>query len=266
MAFGQTHVSPSSGGPVELIEEPVGAPLKLSIAPIIKGSKITHMELVLTNNTGGPVVIDWDRCALILPPARAERVIHTGVRYLEKAGLQAPTIIPPFTEVQEAIWPANYIHWVGSDWREEPIEIATGDVIRIYLTWEVDGQKAGGAWAYRFSSATSLTSFFLIGGAVLPVYSEEEKLIVPVPWIKWGSLKMDSEGNISVSGFHLLLGIWNRYYEGPLTQGIKSYWGWGTVLILPYFELGVSWFDTRGPFLSIGLFYIIPYAEFLFRF
>jgi hypothetical protein len=48
---------------------------------------------------------------------------------------------------------------------------------------------------------------------------------------------------------------------------VKYYWGWGTwVLVLPYFELGVSWFDNRGPFLSIGVFYILPYVEFLIRF
>jgi len=108
---------------------------------------------------------------------------------------------------------------------------------------------------------------FLIGTAVLPGYSTEGKRIVPVPWIKWGSLSADSRGNTSVGGLHLLLGIWNRYYEGQLAQGIKSYWGWGTwVFVLPYFEFGVSWFDNRGPFVSVGMFYILPYVEFLVRF
>jgi hypothetical protein len=118
-----------------------------------------------------------------------------------------------------------------------------------------------------FKEASGPEHVFMIGMAVLPGYSQEEQRFVPVPWIKWGSLATDSKGEISIGGFHLLLGIWNRYYNGSITQTVKYYWGWGTwVLVLPYFELGVSWFDNRGPFLSIGVFYILPYVEFLIRF
>ena len=283
IAMGKTYVSPSPQGPVQLIEEPVGAPIQVRAVFAIEGWKITGIELVIINKTKDPVVIDWDRCALILPPSRAERIIHTGVRFLEKAKPQAPTMVPPFTEVREAIWPANYIRWVkswlanyirwvkswlgGSYWSKDPIEIKAGDLVRICLTWEVNQEKASGIWGYKFTPVTPVTSSFLIGTAVFPVYPTEEGWLYLLPWIKWGSLTTNLTGDISIGGLHLLLGLWKRYYKGPLSPGIKPYWGWGTAaLILPYFEFGLSWFGNAGPFLSVGMFYILPYVEFLIRF
>ncbi len=106
-----------------------------------------------------------------------------------------------------------------------------------------------------------------IGAALLPGYDERSRILVPVPWIKWGSVSLTEDGKITLSGLHLLLGGWHRYYNGPPEPGWKWYWGWGTwAFLVPYWEFGVTLFKAENPVLSIGLFYILPYVELLLRF
>jgi hypothetical protein len=142
----------------ELVETPAEAPITVIASFFTAQDKIqSPIGLMIINKTDHLVVIDWDRCALILPDGRSERVIHVGVRYLEKAAPQAPTPIPPSAEVEEAIWPSNFIRWrsgygnTSGGWEEDPIRVSPGDVIKLYLTWETGGQGASGSWAYKYT-------------------------------------------------------------------------------------------------------------------
>ena len=55
--------------------------------------KIRSLRISVKNTADQLVSILWDECTLVLPDNTSERIIHTGVRYSERAQLQAPTVM-----------------------------------------------------------------------------------------------------------------------------------------------------------------------------
>ena len=63
----------------------------------------------LQNKTEDPITIDWNKVSYVDVSGESHRVIHAGVRYLERDRPQAPTIVPPTARVEDDIIPVDYV-------------------------------------------------------------------------------------------------------------------------------------------------------------
>jgi len=125
-----------------------------------KGTSASARSLTvrIKNISSTSVTIHWDSCSLVFPGGRSERIIHTGVRYVESAKPQAETTIPPGAYIEEAIWPAN-IH--------DPIRIPSeGTQIKLYVSWTDKTGKHEGLWTWNVERSGKVfwTILFLLLG------------------------------------------------------------------------------------------------------
>jgi uncharacterized protein YcfL len=69
------------------------------------------IQFVLKNKTENPITIDWNKVSYIDVSMESHRVMHTGVRYIERDKPQAPTIIPPTAKVEDEIIPVDKVFY-----------------------------------------------------------------------------------------------------------------------------------------------------------
>ena len=68
-----------------------------------------HIVFKLTNKTDGPIEILRDQASFVDANSRAHRIVHEGVRYIERDKSLPPTVIPPGALITDAIIPSDYI-------------------------------------------------------------------------------------------------------------------------------------------------------------
>lgn len=76
----------------------------------------------LKNKTDSSIKINWDEVCYVDYSNRAKRVIHTGVRYLEKNNAQVPTIVPKGAILSDILLPTDNVHYVdgkSGGWNEQ---------------------------------------------------------------------------------------------------------------------------------------------------
>ena len=100
------------------------------------------ITLILENKTNHSIKINWDEGVFISTDGRSHRIIHTGIRYLESASAQPPTIIAKKSYVIETIFPSSYIYYSSSsqDWIEKPLlsNNDEGKYIQILLPLQIE--------------------------------------------------------------------------------------------------------------------------------
>lgn len=222
----------------------------------ISSEGIVGITLYIHSLANETVTILWDESAFIDPSGLSERLIHSGVRFIERSLQQAPTPVPPGSRVEVAVWPSDRIKWTG-EWQLIPISVRVGDRIGISLTWKtVSGKQGSTTWIWR--SRVTLPS------DEKPRYKIVIGLLPPLPLV--GLAQLTSTGNVNkIQGVNILLGFSYREYIGPdgMEPGrFNFYWGFGTIaLIIPYWELGLSYSLGKNLFFDLGLFYIIPWIN-----
>ena len=75
-----------------------------------------HVDLkmfhfVLTNKSKHSIKIDWDDISYVDIHGKAGRVIHSGIKYIEKSNDQAPTTIPRRASITDLILPADNVKY-----------------------------------------------------------------------------------------------------------------------------------------------------------
>lgn len=125
----------------------------------------TSISLQLTNNSDETINIIWDEASFVQND-RAQKVMHSGIKYGDRNQSQPPTVIPPHTKINDIIIPVDNIYWtsgmaiengyVPGRWHELPIfpnydknkvelknEILSykGKIFKVYLPVERSGEK-----------------------------------------------------------------------------------------------------------------------------
>jgi hypothetical protein len=76
----------------------------------------------LKNNAGSSLRIKWDEAAYVNPEGETQKVMHNGVRFLERNSAQLPTIVPPLASYSDVIVPTSLVKYsnpsegVGGGW------------------------------------------------------------------------------------------------------------------------------------------------------
>ena len=146
-----------------------------------KGTSASALLLTvrIKNISSTSVTIHWDSCSLVFPGGRSERIIHTGVRYVESAKPQAETTIPPGAYIEEAIWPANMsTYYKITGWTHDPIRIPSeGTQIKLYVSWTDKTGKHEGPWTWNVDRSGKVfwtIMFILLGiGLVSTAFQTE---------------------------------------------------------------------------------------------
>ncbi|TMQ28905.1 MAG: hypothetical protein E6K65_11360 [Nitrospirae bacterium] len=108
----------------------------------------------LSNKSSLPIRILWDECAYIDPSGGSFRVLHEGVRFIDRDKPMAATIVPPGASVRDLAYPTAYVSWPGSDWTQKPLfTIGQSVSFGIFLTLEIGGQKK--SLLYKFAAVST---------------------------------------------------------------------------------------------------------------
>ena len=67
----------------------------------------------LRNNTNTGIRINWDELGYISQTGRTMRVIHSGIRLMDRNSPQAPTMVPPGSRISDIIIPSENIYYVS---------------------------------------------------------------------------------------------------------------------------------------------------------
>lgn len=109
----------------------------------------TPIAFVASNTSASePVLVDWDRSTLVDGSGLAHRVIHGGVRFIERGTSQPKTAIPPLSRVEEVVIPADAVYFestqYGSSWRTHPLvplsASSVGSAVRLHLAVVFQGR------------------------------------------------------------------------------------------------------------------------------
>ncbi len=111
---------------------------------------LSGISLSIQNESDDTVTILWDESSVVDPSGLSQRVIHTGVRFIDKAQPQAPTPIPPNSRVEVGIWPAERFWYILNEWVQLSIPVEVGESLRINLTWRTPavGQQSA-IWSWQ---------------------------------------------------------------------------------------------------------------------
>ena len=104
-------------------------------------------KFILKNKTDNPIRIDWDQVSYVDIFGESHRVIHSGVRYIERDKLQAPTVVPPTAKVKDVIISTSCIlkddHWGLVNTRLFPRGLEAkpykGKIFSIFMPLEING-------------------------------------------------------------------------------------------------------------------------------
>jgi len=130
----------------------------VSYYSIVKDAKEIGFEI--QNKTDRGIKINWDDISIIYPDGKASRVIHGGVKLIEKASIQAPTIVPPNARVSDILVPTENISSTTYGWNTAPLFGGENRLIwndkefSIFFPLEIKGEKK--EYTFKFKINVSL--------------------------------------------------------------------------------------------------------------
>jgi hypothetical protein len=91
-----------------------------------------------------PIRLDWDQMAYVDLDGSSHRVIHKGVRLMQKDAPQPPSTVAPGSSVEDFLYPSDKVSWDSSigEWMEAPIwpsMQSPGQTFGIFMPIAVNG-------------------------------------------------------------------------------------------------------------------------------
>src|SRR5207237_235665 len=109
----------------ELVKPTQSRELTFSDESLSISFAITNMEMGFTiiNRSEAPLALQWDAASFIDLSNAAHRVIHKGVKLVDRDKPQPASIIPPGTTLTDTAYPADFVSWnqTINDWWQQPI-------------------------------------------------------------------------------------------------------------------------------------------------
>ncbi len=103
----------------------------------------------IKNKTNAAIQVNWDSVSFVDIRGKSNRVIHTGVRLMDRDKPQAPSVIAPGAILEDEITPVDNIHLESEGWKTEPLmpnlgenqNSYVGKTLAIFLPLEINGKK-----------------------------------------------------------------------------------------------------------------------------
>lgn len=85
---------------------------------------ITQFDFTLQNKTEHSLKIIWDDAAFVNQDGISERVMHAGVKYIDRNNSQPPTVIIKGAKINDMVVPTDNVYYISVEyggWRTKPI-------------------------------------------------------------------------------------------------------------------------------------------------
>lgn len=88
--------------------------------------RIRGINFSMENKTDHSIKILWNEAAYLDENNSSHRVIHYGVKYIERDRPQPPSVIIPQSKLEDMVYPADYVEWKkvlrkAKEWDEKPL-------------------------------------------------------------------------------------------------------------------------------------------------
>lgn len=83
-----------------------------------------QVSFFLTNKTDYSIKILWDEAAFVDERGNCHRVIHAGVKYIDRNNSQPPSVVVRKGFIEDSVVPTGIpanIYWAYGDWHERPL-------------------------------------------------------------------------------------------------------------------------------------------------
>lgn len=117
----------------------------------------TQIGFAIQNKTDAGIKINWDEISFVSPGGRASRVIHSGIRLIDRNNPQAPTMIPPKSRIDDMVIPSDNIYYDNA-WHEGRLFAGNelfynGLGFSLYFPLEIRGGKK--EYSFKFKIGVS---------------------------------------------------------------------------------------------------------------
>jgi hypothetical protein len=110
------------------------------------------IAIQIKNKTSAAIQVNWDNVSLVDINGKSNRIIHTGIRLIDRDKPQAPSIIPPGAVLKDEITPVDNIRYESGQyggWKTDPLMPPLGDnqhkyvgkTISVFMPLEINGKK-----------------------------------------------------------------------------------------------------------------------------
>jgi len=127
----------------------------IDVSFIISETRITFS---IQNKTDSGIKINWDDLSFVSPTGRASKIIHSGVKLIDRNSAQAPTTIPPKSRISDIVVPAENIQYVNNTWQEgllfaeDSLSLSyNGIEFSVYFPLEIKGTKKEYSFTFKIS-------------------------------------------------------------------------------------------------------------------
>ncbi|HEX8213527.1 MAG TPA: hypothetical protein VF584_25380 [Longimicrobium sp.] len=148
----QVDRSPSAremGGPDSVTQiSPAAHRFEDAVIVADVGVQSTAVALKIRNKSASTLRLMWDDASFIESDGEAGRIMHSGVRFLERDRPQPPSIIPAGTTLTDQAIPVDRVSFssgASGSWRTAPIfrrgEAVAGKRVGLLIPVDMDGKK-----------------------------------------------------------------------------------------------------------------------------
>ena len=109
------------------------------------------------NKTDSGIRINWDDLSMIYPDGTSSRVIHKGIKLIDRNNPQASTIIPPNASITDILIPSekisdtSYLGWGYAPLFDGDSLRWDGEKFGIYFPLEIKGNKQEYIFKFKIS-------------------------------------------------------------------------------------------------------------------
>lgn len=110
-----------------------------------------QIGFILRNKTDNPLIIDWNKISYVDVLNKSHKILHEGVKYIDKNNSLSPTTIPPTANIEDFVFPADNIYYTSGQyggWREIDIfpqgpkaKYFTGKTFSVFMPMEINGTQ-----------------------------------------------------------------------------------------------------------------------------
>lgn len=108
-----------------------------------------QISFSLHNKTAGPAKVDWNSAAYVDVLGQSHKVMHSGVKFIDREKAQVPSVVPPGASVSDMVFPVDYVSYTSGKyggWSEELLfplapkaKSYKGQSFSVFLPIEVNG-------------------------------------------------------------------------------------------------------------------------------
>lgn len=120
---------------------------------------------ILQNKTENPIKIDWNQVSYVDVLGKSHKVMHSGVKYIDRANPQSPTVVPPTAKLEDIVFPIDYVYYISGKyggWREIPLfpeapkaKLFKGRSFSIFMPLEISGVNKNYLFSFKIEDVES---------------------------------------------------------------------------------------------------------------